>query len=1073
MGSLCAGTPKITVRDNRGLTVRTLRYNRSAAVEVATQYVDAQDYNDLGQPISSQDARFFAQGSGPLNFQYTPALSGQVLATISVDAGTTQAFADIQGRVVWEQSQGRDCLNQADDQFTTTHQYDALGRPTSRTVAVSPSEGNSTQYQTDIWAYGESQNLPSGDYDQKNIADPRNLNLRGQIFQHYDTAGLLDMSARGYSVLGGALRQDRQTLSLYAAFRGRTYSWTGVWPNVDKGDLDAQFYSTSRTYNALAQMLVQTDAMGHQQQTAYDVAGRKVSSSVTPNGGTNTPVTTGVTYTASGQIETQNDANSVQTAYMYEPQTTQRVLTITTTRSAEATSAAAKCQRGSKNRPTGRSGRRGRATTGTTLQDLTYTYDAVGNVIALSDASTPVAYIHNGAVDGNRSYTYDALYQLLSASGRENYVSSNPSGTDSPIAFSPPNPASYRSYTRNYSYDLGGNLRQIAAKNAAGTGATVPTRNMVVATDSNRALSDVKNSGLTPAGLESFFDGAGQSTFLDGNPNLPMYWTPFHQLYCLVSNYRSSGQDCTDWGASDCELYAYDSEGQRVRKASQAMISGGGISWVDDAIYLPGLEVRFSYYTRERLEVIVLDDGARLLNWTANKPSDIDNQQIRYRYGDRQNSCQIETDDSAQIITQEEYYPYGGTAVWTAASTSEAKYKTIRYSGKERDAAGLYYYGMRYYQPWIGRWINPDPAGTVDGLNLYCMVGNNPVTDEDSYGLTKKGSDGEEADRPEEIFGWEDGKSSPPSGLSLIPNIKDPENLSDDADGPSISLSRYSGVVTSNHYYGKHKEATFNATRYFDGKITFGFEKTKDKFLQERTPALVTIKFKDIKIKTDIVPPTHAAFAYWADYAKNSGLKFEYEPDFSQSRVLLKIQEFKEKNVLASTSTSHFLYPGMRPVIKVNKKFDYSKSDFSDAIKAMDPMLHSVEQPLQRNMLKSQAKRLGDLLVFRSIVHEIGHVLGFSHPFDVNAEHAKKRVEKIYKNKANQVVLTTGTVSCGSVNYDFRSYATDGCPIMGYTNMNLEYSAKLAIQLGEPLGYKHIQPSQAEVDTLRRNLRRT
>jgi len=57
MGSLCAGTPKITVRDNRGLTVRTLRYNRSAAVEVATQYVDAQDYNDLGQPISSQDAR--------------------------------------------------------------------------------------------------------------------------------------------------------------------------------------------------------------------------------------------------------------------------------------------------------------------------------------------------------------------------------------------------------------------------------------------------------------------------------------------------------------------------------------------------------------------------------------------------------------------------------------------------------------------------------------------------------------------------------------------------------------------------------------------------------------------------------------------------------------------------------------------------------------------------------------------------------------------------------------------------------------------------------------------------------
>ncbi|WP_280179027.1 RHS repeat-associated core domain-containing protein, partial [Pseudomonas viridiflava] len=54
-------------------------------------------------------------------------------------------------------------------------------------------------------------------------------------------------------------------------------------------------------------------------------------------------------------------------------------------------------------------------------------------------------------------------------------------------------------------------------------------------------------------------------------------------------------------------------------------------------------------------------------------------------------------------------------------------YKTVRYSGKERDASGLYYYGLRYYAPWLQRWINPDPAGDVDGLNLFSFVKNSPV----------------------------------------------------------------------------------------------------------------------------------------------------------------------------------------------------------------------------------------------------------------------------------------------------------------------------------------------------------
>ncbi|HDL8170255.1 TPA: RHS repeat-associated core domain-containing protein, partial [Yersinia enterocolitica] len=115
------------------------------------------------------------------------------------------------------------------------------------------------------------------------------------------------------------------------------------------------------------------------------------------------------------------------------------------------------------------------------------------------------------------------------------------------------------------------------------------------------------------------------------------------------------------------------------------------------------------------------------------QPAGIDNGQLRYSFDNQIGSSLLELDNNGDIISQEEYYPFGGTALFAARNTIEAKYKTVRYSGKERDATGLYYYGFRYYMPWLGRWLNADPAGTIDGLNLYRMVRNNPISlmDED------------------------------------------------------------------------------------------------------------------------------------------------------------------------------------------------------------------------------------------------------------------------------------------------------------------------------------------------------
>jgi RHS repeat-associated protein len=59
-----------------------------------------------------------------------------------------------------------------------------------------------------------------------------------------------------------------------------------------------------------------------------------------------------------------------------------------------------------------------------------------------------------------------------------------------------------------------------------------------------------------------------------------------------------------------------------------------------------------------------------------------------------------------------------------------------RFSSKRVDEKNnLVYYGRRFYQPELGRWLSPDPAGFTDGMNLYAFVHNDPLTHFDEYGL--------------------------------------------------------------------------------------------------------------------------------------------------------------------------------------------------------------------------------------------------------------------------------------------------------------------------------------------------
>jgi RHS repeat-associated protein len=65
-----------------------------------------------------------------------------------------------------------------------------------------------------------------------------------------------------------------------------------------------------------------------------------------------------------------------------------------------------------------------------------------------------------------------------------------------------------------------------------------------------------------------------------------------------------------------------------------------------------------------------------------------------------------------------------------------------RFSSKERisvqDIYGseLYYYGYRFYQPSLQRWLTRDPIKERGGINLYSYSGNDSMNKVDPFGLS-------------------------------------------------------------------------------------------------------------------------------------------------------------------------------------------------------------------------------------------------------------------------------------------------------------------------------------------------
>jgi len=299
-------------------------------------------------------------------------------------------------------------------------------------------------------------------------------------------------------------------------------------------------------------------------------------------------------------------------------------------------------------------------------------------------------------------------------------------------------------YTERYEYDQVGNIFRMIHQAASGGWTRRYAYNepsLIESGTVNNRLSRTSLPGDLPGVFSApyEYDAHGNMTRM---PHLPlMRWDDHDQLQ------TSSKQVVNNGGTPEMTYYVYDASGQRVRKVTEGQAPAGStLTRMQERLYLGGFEIYREYESdgntrkleRERLHI--MDDKRRIalvetktLDTTDN--TNLNASLIRYQYDNHLGSACLELDEAGNVISYEEYYPYGSTSYQAGRNAAEVGLKRYRYTGKERDGeTGLYYHGARYYAPWLGKWTACDPQGIGDGANIYAYVKGNPINLHDPNG---------------------------------------------------------------------------------------------------------------------------------------------------------------------------------------------------------------------------------------------------------------------------------------------------------------------------------------------------
>ncbi|MDO9234166.1 MAG: RHS repeat-associated core domain-containing protein [Methylotenera sp.] len=307
------------------------------------------------------------------------------------------------------------------------------------------------------------------------------------------------------------------------------------------------------------------------------------------------------------------------------------------------------------------------------VSDTSYTRDRVGNILTQINTA--------GANTGTTTFSYDALYRLSTAD--------YPSAANDEL----------------FTYDKVGN-RKTATKGSLI--ANTNTRYYGYFANTNR-LAEIR-IGSAAGTLDSSFtnDFEGRLTAQTGTGAKTLTWDAKSRLKTITK-------------ASITQTYGYDPMDYRIRHSNTA---NGQLDYYLEGEHLESVEQN-GQLTEKYFR------GASTDELIAAYLKDTDGKSKPYQFHhDTLTSTTQVTGHNGGTLQSITYSAFGSTLNQTGISPNR-----LKYTGREDDGTGLYYYRARYYDTDIGRFISEDPLGFEVGINFYAYVNNNPVNANDPSGL--------------------------------------------------------------------------------------------------------------------------------------------------------------------------------------------------------------------------------------------------------------------------------------------------------------------------------------------------